>query len=169
MQLRAGASYCLVFGRAASLARSACHASYSGVPRRGGTSFGIPPSHVGTVSATIPLVEAQADSVMHAMAAKGVITLSFMGAITSPNHVESMATASVGVRPTAQTRPCAGAAAVWRVRYWPGSTDYLRTTPGQPPRRIAGIRPRFCNILGNDRPGANHYVVADFDRHDGGV
>ena len=92
VQLRAGASYCLVFGRAASLARSGCHASYSGVPRRGGTSFGIPPSHVGTVSATIPPVEAQADSAMHAMAAKGVTTLSFMGAITSPNHVESMAT-----------------------------------------------------------------------------
>ena len=40
---------------AASSARFCCQASYSGVPGRGGAPFGIPPSHVGTLSATAPL------------------------------------------------------------------------------------------------------------------
>jgi hypothetical protein len=77
---------------AASSARFFCHASYSGVPRRGGTSFGIPPSHVGTLSATTPLTAglgsvAQAGSIMQAMAASaGLVALNFMTAITRPNH-----------------------------------------------------------------------------------
>ena len=50
---------------AASSARFLCHQSYSGVPGRGGTSFGIPPSHIGTWSATTPPgLEALADSIM---------------------------------------------------------------------------------------------------------
>jgi hypothetical protein len=44
---------------AASSARFFIHASYSGVPRRGGTSFGIPPIQVGTLSATTALTDAQ--------------------------------------------------------------------------------------------------------------
>jgi hypothetical protein len=40
---------------AASSARFFCQASYSAVPGRGGTSFGIPPSHVEMLSATAPL------------------------------------------------------------------------------------------------------------------
>jgi hypothetical protein len=52
--------YCAValpLGRAASCARSACHVSYSGVPRRGGASDGNPPIHCG-MSATglLPVV-----------------------------------------------------------------------------------------------------------------
>jgi hypothetical protein len=38
--------------RAASFARSACNASYSGVPRRGGTSAGSPPNQWGIASTT---------------------------------------------------------------------------------------------------------------------
>ena len=65
---------------AASSARFFCHELYSGVPGRGGTSFGIPPSHIGTWSATVPpTLEAQADSIMQAMAAKaGLVTFNFM-------------------------------------------------------------------------------------------
>ena len=37
----------LTFGRDASVARSACHLSYSGVPRRGGASDGNPPIACG--------------------------------------------------------------------------------------------------------------------------
>ena len=37
----------LTFGRDASVARSACHFSYSGVPRRGGASDGNPPIACG--------------------------------------------------------------------------------------------------------------------------
>jgi hypothetical protein len=40
---------------AASSARFFIHSSYSGVPRRGGTSLGIPPIQVGTLSATAAL------------------------------------------------------------------------------------------------------------------
>jgi hypothetical protein len=58
---------------AASSARFCCHASYSGVPGRGGTSFGIPPSHVGTLSATTALTAgrgsvAHPDSIVQVMA-----------------------------------------------------------------------------------------------------
>jgi hypothetical protein len=77
-------------GVAASSARFFCHASYSGVPRRGGTSFGNPPIHVGTLSATAPPTAgrgsvAQAGSIMQAMAAKPA-KLSFMVGTTFPNH-----------------------------------------------------------------------------------
>jgi hypothetical protein len=41
----------LLFGRAASLARSACHASYAEVPGLGGALAGSPPIHAG-MSAT---------------------------------------------------------------------------------------------------------------------
>lgn len=41
----------LDFGLAASSARCFCQASYSGVPGLGGTSLGMPPSHVGMCSA----------------------------------------------------------------------------------------------------------------------
>jgi len=52
MQRKPPAGYCFltVLSLAASFARSACQASYSGVPRRGGTSFGIPPAHCGMAS-----------------------------------------------------------------------------------------------------------------------
>jgi hypothetical protein len=69
---------------AASSARFFCQASYSGVPRRGGASFGIPPSHVGTLSATAPLTAglgsvAQAESIMQAMATSaGLVALNFI-------------------------------------------------------------------------------------------
>ena len=65
---------------AASSARLVCQASYSGVPGRGGTSFGIPPSHIGTWSAIAPPeVDAQADNIMQAMMAKaGLVSFSFM-------------------------------------------------------------------------------------------
>jgi hypothetical protein len=87
---RGCAYFDLIF--AASSARFFCHASYSGVPRRGGTSFGIPPSHVGTLSATTPLTAglgsvAQAGSIMQVMATSaGLVALNFMTAITRPNH-----------------------------------------------------------------------------------
>jgi hypothetical protein len=74
---------------AASSARFFCHASYSGVPGRGGTSFGIPPSHVGTLSATAPLTAgrgsvAHADSTKQAVAAnRNLVTLNFM-VVTTP-------------------------------------------------------------------------------------
>ena len=80
---------------AASLARFFCHASYSAVPGRGGTPLGIPPSHVGTLSATMPLTEglgsvAQAGSIVQAMAiSAGLVALNFITfitAITRPNH-----------------------------------------------------------------------------------
>ena len=79
---------------AASSARFFCQASYSGVPRRGGTSFGSPPSQLGTLSATTPLTAgrgsvAQAGSIMQAMAAKPA-KLGFMVATTCPNHVQNM-------------------------------------------------------------------------------
>ena len=44
---------------AASSARFFVHSSYSGVPRRGGTSLGIPPNQIGTLSATTALTDAQ--------------------------------------------------------------------------------------------------------------
>ena len=71
---------------AASSARFFCHASYSAVPGRGGTSFGIPPSHVGTLSATTALVEAQAGSSREAMAVN-TATLDFMEGTTRHNQV----------------------------------------------------------------------------------
>jgi hypothetical protein len=71
---------------AASSARFLCHSSYSTVPRLGGTSLGIPPSHVGTLSATTPLVEAQADRNREATVASAA-TVGFMMANTRPNHV----------------------------------------------------------------------------------
>jgi len=43
-------TYFLPFGRAASSARLAIQASYSGVPIRGGIPVGSPPSHCGTAS-----------------------------------------------------------------------------------------------------------------------
>ena len=52
---------------AASSARFFIHSSYSGVPRRGGTSLGIPPNHVGTLSATTALTGAQAVSIKPAL------------------------------------------------------------------------------------------------------
>jgi hypothetical protein len=53
--------------------------------RRGGTSFGIPPSQVGTLSATTALVEAQAGSNREAMAVN-TARLDFMEA-TGHNQV----------------------------------------------------------------------------------
>lgn len=47
---------CSVFGRAASWARCAIHASYSGVPRRGGAPAGIPPIHCGMSASRSPVV-----------------------------------------------------------------------------------------------------------------
>ena len=47
---------CPVFGRAASWARAAIHASYSGVPRRGGTPGGMPPIHCGMSARLSPAV-----------------------------------------------------------------------------------------------------------------
>ena len=76
---------------AASSARFFCHASYSGVPGRGGTSFGIPPSHVGTLSATAPLTAGlgsvvQAGSMQAMATSAGLVALNFITAITRPNH-----------------------------------------------------------------------------------
>ena len=45
-----------VFGLAASWARAAIHASYSGVPRRGGTPGGMPPIHCGMSASRSPAV-----------------------------------------------------------------------------------------------------------------
>jgi hypothetical protein len=50
-------------------------------PRRGGTFFGIPHSHVSTLSATTPLAVAQAGSIQ-----RGLVALNFMIAITRRNH-----------------------------------------------------------------------------------
>jgi hypothetical protein len=52
------------FGRAASSARFAIHASYSGVPRRGGVPSGRPPIHDGMSAMCSPAVlpPAQPDS-----------------------------------------------------------------------------------------------------------
>lgn len=47
---------CSVFGLAASWARAAIHASYSGVPRRGGTSEGMPPIQCGMSAIRSPAV-----------------------------------------------------------------------------------------------------------------
>jgi hypothetical protein len=75
---------------AASSARFFCQASYSAVrPRR--HVLGIPPSHVGMLSATAPLTagrgsDAEAGSIMQAIAAKPA-KLGFMVATTCPNHV----------------------------------------------------------------------------------
>jgi hypothetical protein len=52
---------------AASSARFFIHSSYSGVPRRGGTPLGIPPIHVGVLSATTALTEAQDVSIATAL------------------------------------------------------------------------------------------------------
>jgi hypothetical protein len=51
----------------ASSARFFIHSSYSGVPRRGGTSLGIPPNQVCTLSATTALTDAQDVSVETAL------------------------------------------------------------------------------------------------------
>ena len=48
-----------VFGLAASFARSACQASYSGVPRRGGASGGNPPIQCGMSAIWGPLAQAE--------------------------------------------------------------------------------------------------------------
>lgn len=48
---------CSVFGLAASSARLAIHASYSGVPRRGGVSAGRPPIACGIKSPTCALLQ----------------------------------------------------------------------------------------------------------------
>ena len=91
------ATYCLSFGRAASSARCAIQASYSGVPRRGGTSLGIPPSHIGILSATAPLTDglgsvAQAASIMHAMlASAGLVAINFMATPSRPDLAPSVA------------------------------------------------------------------------------
>ena len=63
---------CSVFGRAASWARAAIHASYSGVPRRGGTPEGMPPIQCGMSAIRSPAVfpPAQDDSTMHARHSK---------------------------------------------------------------------------------------------------
>ena len=47
---------CAVFGLAASWARSAIQASYSGVPRRGGAPGGMPPIHCGMSAIRSPAV-----------------------------------------------------------------------------------------------------------------
>jgi hypothetical protein len=47
------------FGLAASFARSACQASYSGVPRRGGASGGSPPIQCGMSAIWAPLAQAE--------------------------------------------------------------------------------------------------------------
>ena len=47
---------CSVFGLAASWARAAIQASYSGVPRRGGTSEGMPPIQCGMSAIRSPAV-----------------------------------------------------------------------------------------------------------------
>jgi hypothetical protein len=75
---------------AASSARFFCQASYSSVPGRGGTSFGIPPNHVGTLSATTPLTagrgsDAHAGNTIKAIVASAGLVI--MIATTLPNHV----------------------------------------------------------------------------------
>jgi hypothetical protein len=56
-----------VFGRAASWARAAIHASYSGVPRRGGTPAGSPPIQCGMSARCSPgVLPAQDDSATQA-------------------------------------------------------------------------------------------------------
>ena len=57
-----------VFGRAASCARAAIIASYSGVPRRGGAPSGRPPIQCGMSAIVSPAVRppAQAGSARHA-------------------------------------------------------------------------------------------------------
>jgi hypothetical protein len=59
---------CSVFGRAASCARAAIIASYSGVPRRGGVPSGRPPIQCGMSAMVSPgvLPPAQAGSIRHA-------------------------------------------------------------------------------------------------------
>jgi hypothetical protein len=52
---------------AASPARFFIHSSYSGVSRRGGTSLGIPPNQIGTLSATTALTDAQDVSIETAL------------------------------------------------------------------------------------------------------
>src|SRR5258706_3500101 len=52
---------CSVFGLAAPSARLAIHASYSGVPRRGGVSAGRPPSACGIRSPTCTLLQDGSD------------------------------------------------------------------------------------------------------------
>jgi len=52
---------CSVFGLAASSARLAIHASYSGVPRRGGVSAGRPPIACGIRSPTCMLLQDGSD------------------------------------------------------------------------------------------------------------
>ena len=47
---------CSVFGLAASWARAAIHASYSGVPRRGGVPEGMPPIQCGMSASRSPAV-----------------------------------------------------------------------------------------------------------------
>jgi hypothetical protein len=66
---KAGYFGCSVFGRAASCARAAIIASYSGVPRRGGAPSGRPPIQCGMSAMDSPgvLPPAQAGSVRHAM------------------------------------------------------------------------------------------------------
>jgi hypothetical protein len=85
---------------AASSARFFCHASYSTVPGRGGTSFGIPPSHVGTLSATAPLTAGRGSDAHAGNTIKAIVGSAgwvIMIFTTRPNHVKSMAkTALVG-------------------------------------------------------------------------
>jgi hypothetical protein len=52
----------VVLGLAASWARAAIQASYSGEPRRGGTPGGSPPIQCGISASRSPTVWAQADS-----------------------------------------------------------------------------------------------------------
>ena len=62
---------CSLFGRAASWARAAIQASYSGVPRRGGTSEGRPPIQCGMSAIRSPAVFMAHDvSMMHARNSK---------------------------------------------------------------------------------------------------
>jgi len=63
---------CSAFGLAASWARAAIHASYSGVPRRGGVPGGMPPIQCGMSASRSPvdLPPAQDVSMTHARHSK---------------------------------------------------------------------------------------------------
>jgi hypothetical protein len=67
---------CSDFGLAASWARAAIHASYSGVPRRGGAPAGMPPIHCGMSARLSPAVfPAQDGSTMHARHRKAQLSI----------------------------------------------------------------------------------------------
>jgi hypothetical protein len=86
IRTRSGSGYlgcCSVFGLAASSARLAIHASYSGVPRRGGVSGGSPPIQCG-MSAICP--PAQDDSVTHARQRKAEQRIKPAGSIARNSY-----------------------------------------------------------------------------------